>query len=339
MAQAALLMVGGLGEDTVDFVPNYDDTETQPEVLPAAFPNLLVNGASGIAVGMATNMAPHNLVEVIGAARHLIANPTCSLDDLMKFVPGPDLPCGGRIIGLDGIRDAYLTGRGSFRTRATARVETDHPAPKGDRRHRAPLPHRPREGHREDQGPRPVQAAPGHRRRQGPDRPHARHAAGHRDQERVPPRGRARAALQAHPDGGVLRHQQRRPRRRPAAHPGAEGPAPGLRRLPHRRRAATERLPAAQARGAAAPRRGSPHRDHRHRRGHPADPRLRRRRDGAGPADGRLRPLRGAGDLHPRPAAAQAHEVLPDRARDREGRAGAADRGAARPSSATRSCC
>ncbi len=131
MAQAALLMVGGLDEDTVDFVPNYDDTQTQPEVLPAAFPNLLVNGASGIAVGMATNMAPHNLVEVIGAARHLIANPTCSLDDLMKFVPGPDLPGGGRIIGLDGIRDAYLTGRGAFRTRATARVDSVNPRRKG----------------------------------------------------------------------------------------------------------------------------------------------------------------------------------------------------------------
>ena len=113
MAPAALLMVAGLDEDTVDFVPNYDDSLTQPGVMPAAYPNLLVNGASGIAVGMATNMAPHNLVEVIGAARHLIAHPDCSLDDLMKFVPGPDLPGGGRIIGLDGIRDAYLTGRGS----------------------------------------------------------------------------------------------------------------------------------------------------------------------------------------------------------------------------------
>ncbi len=131
MAPAALLMVAGLDEDTVDFVPNYDDTQTQPEVMPAAFPNLLVNGASGIAVGMATNMAPHNLVEVIGAARHLIANPTCSLDDLMKFVPGPDLPGGGRIIGLDGIRDAYLTGRGAFRTRATARIEAITPRRKG----------------------------------------------------------------------------------------------------------------------------------------------------------------------------------------------------------------
>ncbi|GAA4405846.1 DNA topoisomerase IV subunit A [Fodinibacter luteus] len=123
MAPAALLMVAGLDEDTVDVVPNYDDSLTQPGVLPAAYPNLLVNGASGIAVGMATNMAPHNLVEVVGAARHLIAHPDCSLDDLMRFVPGPDLPGGGRIIGLDGIRDAYLTGRGSFRTRATARVE------------------------------------------------------------------------------------------------------------------------------------------------------------------------------------------------------------------------
>jgi DNA gyrase subunit A len=123
MAPAALLMVSGLDEDTVDYVPNYDDSLLQPGVMPAAYPNLLVNGASGIAVGMATNMAPHNLVEVIGAARHLIAHPDCSLDDLMKFVPGPDLPGGGRIVGLDGIRDAYLTGRGSFRTRAAARVE------------------------------------------------------------------------------------------------------------------------------------------------------------------------------------------------------------------------
>jgi DNA gyrase subunit A len=131
MAPAALLMVGSLDEDTVDFVPNYDDTQWQPEVLPAAYPNLLVNGAAGIAVGMATNMAPHNLVEVIGAARHLIAHPTCSLEDLMKFVPGPDLPCGGKIVGLEGIRDAYLTGRGSFRTRATARIEALTPRRKG----------------------------------------------------------------------------------------------------------------------------------------------------------------------------------------------------------------
>src|SRR6478672_5463980 len=123
LAPATLLMTGSLDEETVDFVPNYDDQLLQPGVLPAAYPNLLLTGASGIAVAMATSMPPHNLVEVIGAARHLIANPQCSLDDLMKFVPGPDLPGGGRIVGLEGVRDAYLNGRGSFRTRATARVE------------------------------------------------------------------------------------------------------------------------------------------------------------------------------------------------------------------------
>jgi len=120
---AAMAMVADLDEDVVDLVPNYDNKLTQPEVLPAAIPNLLVNGASGIAVGMATNMAPHNLVEVVAAARHLVAQPDATLEDLMRFVPGPDLPTGGKIVGLDGVRDAYRTGRGSFRTRATARVE------------------------------------------------------------------------------------------------------------------------------------------------------------------------------------------------------------------------
>ncbi len=123
LAAAAMEMTTSLDEDTVDFMPNYDGQEVQPEVLPAALPNLLVNGAAGIAVGMATNMAPHNLGEVIAAARHLIAHPDASLEQLMRFVPGPDLPTGGKIVGLDGIRDAYETGRGIFRTRAAARIE------------------------------------------------------------------------------------------------------------------------------------------------------------------------------------------------------------------------
>src|SRR5438876_903305 len=123
LTAAAMEMVGSIDEDTVDFQPNYDGTETQPEVLPAGLPNLLVNGASGIAVGMATNMAPHNLGEVIAAVRHLIANPEAGLDELMRFVPGPDLPTGGHIAGLDGIREAYETGRGIFKTRATAKIE------------------------------------------------------------------------------------------------------------------------------------------------------------------------------------------------------------------------
>ena len=123
LTSAAMEMVASIDEDTVDFQPNYDGTEIQPEVLPAGLPNLLVNGTAGIAVGMATNMAPHNLGEVIAAARHLIANPEATLDELMRFVPGPDLPGGGKIVGLDGIREAYESGRGIFRTRATARVE------------------------------------------------------------------------------------------------------------------------------------------------------------------------------------------------------------------------
>jgi len=124
MAPPAVAMTASIDEDTVDFKPNYDSRELEPVVLPAAIPNLVVNGTTGIAVGMATNMAPHNLVEVIQALRHLISHPNTNVDGLMRFVPGPDLPTGGKIIGLDGIRDAYETGRGSFRMRATARVET-----------------------------------------------------------------------------------------------------------------------------------------------------------------------------------------------------------------------
>src|SRR3954463_10506428 len=124
MAPPALAMTTSIDEDTVDFKPNYDSRETEPTVLPSAIPNLVVNGATGIAVGMATNCAPHNLVEVVQALKHLISQPHATVDDLMRFIPGPDLPTGGQIIGLDGIRDAYATGRGIFRMRATARVES-----------------------------------------------------------------------------------------------------------------------------------------------------------------------------------------------------------------------
>ncbi|MGP3947770.1 DNA gyrase/topoisomerase IV subunit A [Streptomyces sp. 7N604] len=123
MASATSLMTESIDEDTVDFVPNYDGQEREPLALPAAYPNLLVNGASGIAVGMATNMPPHNLSEVIAAARHLIRHPNADLETLMRHVPGPDLPTGGKIVGLSGVRDAYETGRGSFRIRATVAVE------------------------------------------------------------------------------------------------------------------------------------------------------------------------------------------------------------------------
>ena len=131
MGPAAVAMTADLDADTVDFRPNYDGKESEPVVLPAALPNLLVNGSTGIAVGMATNIAPHNLIEVVQALKHLLWNPDAELDELMRFIPGPDLPTGGKIIGLDGIREAYATGRGSFRVRASARIEQVHPRRKG----------------------------------------------------------------------------------------------------------------------------------------------------------------------------------------------------------------
>jgi len=122
LAPAAMTMVDEADEDTVDFGPNYDGQLAEPLVLPAAFPNLLVNGGSGIAVGMATNMAPHNLGEVIAATRFLIENPKATLKQLMKHIPGPDFPTGGEIHGLPGVVDAYTSGKGSFQLRATVEI-------------------------------------------------------------------------------------------------------------------------------------------------------------------------------------------------------------------------
>jgi DNA gyrase/topoisomerase IV subunit A len=122
LATAAMAMVAEADEDTVDFGPNYDGQILEPLVLPAAYPNLLVNGGSGIAVGMATNMAPHNLGEVIAATKHLIDNPKATINQLMKFVPGPDFPTGGELVGLEGVREAYATGKGSFKVRATVEI-------------------------------------------------------------------------------------------------------------------------------------------------------------------------------------------------------------------------
>lgn len=127
LSAASLLMNESLDEDVVDFKPNYDAQLSEPSVLPAAFPNLLVNGATGIAVGMATNMPPHNLREVVAAAIYLLNNPSATTEDLMRFVPGPDLPNGGIIVGTEGIVEAYETGRGVFKTRAKVSVETVSP--------------------------------------------------------------------------------------------------------------------------------------------------------------------------------------------------------------------
>ncbi len=119
----AMEMLAGIDENTVDMMPNYDGTTTQPVVLPARFPNLLVNGSQGIAVGMATNVPPHNLGEVIDAVLHVLENPDATPDELMRFVKGPDFPTGALILGRAGILDAYRSGRGSVKMRAVAEIE------------------------------------------------------------------------------------------------------------------------------------------------------------------------------------------------------------------------
>lgn len=122
LSQLAMNMLEGIDEETVDFADNFDGSSQEPTVLPARFPNLLVNGGQGIAVGMATNIPPHNLGEVSDAAIHLINNPEATSDDLMQFIKGPDFPTGGQILGKEGIIQAYTTGRGSVKVRAKAEI-------------------------------------------------------------------------------------------------------------------------------------------------------------------------------------------------------------------------
>ena len=124
LSRLAMHLIGEIDKDTVDFYPNFDATLMQPAVLPARFPNLLVNGSSGIAVGMATNIPPHNLGEVVDAAVALIDNPDMDLDGLMEYIKGPDFPTGGTILGLSGIREAYYTGRGRIVVRAKSEIES-----------------------------------------------------------------------------------------------------------------------------------------------------------------------------------------------------------------------
>ena len=123
MSKIAKEMLRDINKDTVDFVPNFDEEELEPSVLPSRFPNLLVNGSNGIAVGMATNMAPHNLGEAIDACVAYMKDPEISIDDLIKIIPGPDFPTGALILGKSGIKDAYHTGRGKIKQRAAARIE------------------------------------------------------------------------------------------------------------------------------------------------------------------------------------------------------------------------
>ena len=140
LAQAADALLADIDKDTVDFRPNYDETTREPTVLPAQFPNLLVNGAGGIAVGMATNIPPHNLGEVIDACVALVDDPDLGWERLLELVPGPDFPTGGIILGQSGIRQAFHTGRGSLLLRIAHPHRGGPQGPRRDHRHRDPVP-------------------------------------------------------------------------------------------------------------------------------------------------------------------------------------------------------
>ena len=163
LAPMAMEMLRDIEAETVDFVPNFDGYEQQPVVLPSRFPNLLVNGSGGIAVGMATNIPPHNLGETIDAVVHYLDNPESTPGDLMKFVKGPDFPTGATIMGRQGIRDVYETGRGSIKVRAVSQVEE---SPNGRARivvHRAAVPGEQGAAGGEDRRAREAREDQGHR--------------------------------------------------------------------------------------------------------------------------------------------------------------------------------
>ena len=283
-------MLRDIEAETVDFGPNYDEKAQEPLVLPARFPNLLVNGSSGIAVGMATNIPPHNLSEVAAAVNAYIDNPDIDLAGLMEHVKGPDFPGGGLIMRGEGIRDAYASGRGSIQVRAKAHIEPI----KGGKEAIivSELPFMVKKGGdggliTEDRRPRPREED--HRdlrpaRRVGP----LGDAAGDRGQARRGLEGGPQPALQAHPDADQLRGQHGGAGGRRPAHAGAARADPPLRRAPARGGDPPHPARAAPGGGAGAHPRGAAGRARQPRRGDRADPRLR------GPRGGPDRPDRRA---------------------------------------------
>ena len=265
----AMHMLAGIDENTVDFSPNFDGSSEEPVVLPGRFPNLLVNGSQGIAVGMATNIPPHNLGEVIDATMHLLDHPDATPDDLMEFVKGPDFPTGAQIMGRAGLVSAFRTGRGSIKMRAKAEIEET--AKGGERIVVSEIPYqtsveqieetdrgaREREDHRGGPGD-PQRALTRH------------HPTGDRAEEGRSGERPAEQPLQAHAVADDLLGQLRRTRRRRSPHvEPARGPGP-LRRAPGRGDHPSLAVPARQGAPPCPHRRGLPEgtrpdrRDHRH---------------------------------------------------------------------------
>ncbi len=215
MARLTHELMADIDKETVDFGPNYDESEHEPLVLPTRVPNLLVNGSAGIAVGMATNIPPHNMTEVINATLALIEDASLGVDDLMTYIPGPDFPTAGIINGSSGIVEAYRTGRGRILVRARTEIETEANGRETILVQRAAVPGEQGSPDREDRRAGEGKEARGHQRaarrvRQG------RHARGHRDPSRRDGRCRAEQPVPADPAAGHLRHQHGGPARWPA---------------------------------------------------------------------------------------------------------------------------
>ena len=295
LAKPAMALLDDIDKNTVDFQANYDGNEHEPVVLPARYPNLLVNGAGGIAVGMATNIPPHNLGEVIDACVAVIDDPAISTDDLIAIVPGPDFPTGGIILGRAGIHSAYHTGRGSVVMRGKVAFETLGQGTRSDHHFGNSLSGE--QGHH----------GRAHRRTgaRQEDRRHFRPARRIRPRrlsrgDRVEARRRARRgdepALSLHAAADEFRRQHRGARRRPSAGDEAQGYAGRLRRVPRRGGVAPHQVPAHQG---ARPRPcvgGLGHRGRQYRRGDQADPRLEGRQGSARRLDGARVAGQGHGD-------------------------------------------
>ena len=324
----AMQLMAGIDEDTVNFIDNYSGEFQGPEVLPARFPNLLVNGSQGIAVGMATNIPPHNLGEVIDAVLHLIDNPEATPDELMQFVKGPDFPTGGSILGRAGIIDAYRTGRGSVRMRATAEIEE---VKDGSQIVVTELPYQ--------------TSATAIAARIG-ELANEKTVEGIRSIDNFSSGDGTRLVIGLKRDANALvvlnnlykhtpmqselRDQHGRPRRRRASHvePGVD--ADRVRRAPGRGHHPPFRVPPPQGTRSRAHRRGIAPSTRRDRRDHRLDPRLRRPRRGSrGPHGGAVRVHRRPGEPHPRPDARSSDPARSPRARGRDG-AAARDDGRAR---------
>ena len=302
LAKIAHEMLADIDKETVDFGPNYDGSEKEPLVLPSKLPNLLVNGSGGIAVGMATNIPPHNLNEVVDACLHLLRNPEATIDELMEIIPAPDFPTAGIIYGINGVKDGYRTGRG---TRGDARQvplrgHRQGPAP-GHHRRRAALP-----GQQEDAAGAHGRA--GAREEDRGHQPHpgrvrqVRHAPGDRAQARRSARGGAQQPVQADAAAGHLRHEHGGADQRPAQAVQPEGPDRGLPGAPPRSGDAAHRVHPAQG-ARARPRARRPGRGAgQHRRVHRHHPQRAHAAGGQGRADGTaLGQQTGARDAHPHP--------------------------------------